>query len=154
RRAGRGGGHVDVAPLRPGVREDRDALARFDAEVDQAEADLLHDLAELREADVMPLAVALEADGDAVAVLGDRLREHARDRLRARARCGGRYLHQLSPPDAYSRTRLMLEIRGLCGRSELRRGWARPGTCARRRSAARPARPGAARRRSRSRSGR
>ncbi len=60
--AGGGRGHVGVGPLGPRVGEDADPLAGLQAEVDQPEPDLLHDLGELRVGHVFPPAVSLVAD--------------------------------------------------------------------------------------------
>ena len=73
---------VRVRPLGTGGAEDRDAVARGDAEVDQPAADLRDDLAELGVADVVPAAVTLEADRRMVAVPLGRKPDQVGDRRR------------------------------------------------------------------------
>ena len=80
-----GGGQVGIGPLGAGVGEDADALARLDPEVDQPEADLLHDRGELGVGDVVPGAVALEAHGGLARVLGCSVRNQVGDCARPRA---------------------------------------------------------------------
>ncbi len=82
-RARLGGAEVGVGPLGTGAAEDRDTVAGGDAEVDEAERDLLGYLADLAVGDVLPGAVALDAQGDAVGVLIGRQRQQVGDRLRA-----------------------------------------------------------------------
>ena len=90
-RPGGGDAEVGVRPLRPGRAEDRHAIARLDPEVDQAAADLRHDLAELGVADVVPGAVALVADRRAVAVLLGGQPDQVGDRRRAGGPCVDRH---------------------------------------------------------------
>ena len=102
-RCGRRDREVGVGPLRPGVGKDGDALARLDAEVDQAERDLADDLAHLRVGERLPRPVALLAYGDPIRVLARRQRHHVRDRPGTGRRLGrrrGRGLHVCSPPDS------------------------------------------------------
>jgi len=65
-RAGAGDGEVAVRPFRARVAQQRHALARRDAEIDEAQTDLAHDLADLGEGHVAPLAVDLAADRGAI----------------------------------------------------------------------------------------
>jgi hypothetical protein len=103
-RAGARDGEVAVRPLRARVAQDADALAGLHAQVDEAEADLAHDLADLREGHVVPFAVGLVAHGDAVGELLCRTTNEVGDRLRSRRmRGGGAGLHRSPPTDAYWR---------------------------------------------------
>ncbi len=148
-RAGRGRAHVGVRPLGAGVREDAHAITGFDPQIDHPESDLLHDLRELRVVDVVPGAVALVADGDALRVLGGASGYKVSDRLRPGRRGGGGGLHQdsLPPLGTTELTARMLALDGTPARSgapvfeAIRAGSALPG----RRDAARTARRGAPR---------
>jgi hypothetical protein len=88
--ASRGGGHVQIGPLGSGVGEDCEALAGLEPQVDQAEADLLHDAGKLGIAHVVPLAIALVAHRGLLAVGAGRVRDQIGDRtgLSGRRRSG------------------------------------------------------------------
>jgi hypothetical protein len=97
-RADRGRGEVGIRPLGTGVGEDAHALAVLDAEIDQPERHLAHDLVQLGERDVPPLAVALVANGGTIAIPLGRMRHQVGDRLRRGCRRRGGYLHDCLPP--------------------------------------------------------
>ena len=78
---------VHVAPVGPRRAQDRHPVARLDPEVDQAATDLRHDLAELRVADVMPLAVRLVAHRGGITMLCSSEADQVGDRGGARRRC-------------------------------------------------------------------
>jgi len=69
-RAGAGDREVGRGPLRPRLAQERDALARLDAEVDEAAGDLRACPAQLVVGDAVPFAVALEPLSLARAVKG------------------------------------------------------------------------------------
>ena len=82
---------------RDGCGEDADPLAGLDAEIDQPAGDLTHDLVQLGERDIPPLAIAACAHRGAIAEQLDRLREQVGDRLRRGCRRRGGDLHDCSP---------------------------------------------------------
>ena len=79
-RSGRADREAAPRPLDPGRAQHADPLARLDAEVDQPATDLRHDLADLGERDVTPLAVDLVLLRDSIAEQLDRTREQVGDR--------------------------------------------------------------------------
>jgi len=68
-------------PFLAGVAEDRDRLAGFEAQLDQAHADVAHDVAELAPGQRLPESVGFLAENDLVAAPLDGIPEHARDRV-------------------------------------------------------------------------
>ena len=94
---------VGVGPLGPRVGEDADLVAAVDAELLEAERDLLRDLAQLRIGDVDPFALGLVLVllGDLVGVLLDGQGQQVRECLRPGRRCargrGRLSLHRVPP---------------------------------------------------------
>jgi hypothetical protein len=78
-----GAEHREVGehPFDDGVRQDRRAVVRLEAERDQAVADLADGLRRLGPAPAAPQAELLLAHEDGVAALGDGVEEHRRNRL-------------------------------------------------------------------------
>jgi hypothetical protein len=99
-RTRRGRAEVREGPLGARIGEDADAVAALDAEVDQAEADLAHDLPRLRVVDVLPLVCDLVAREGSVAVELRGPTEEVGHRLRAGGDRRGRSLHELLLLDA------------------------------------------------------
>jgi hypothetical protein len=90
-----GGDHLHEAPLDARGREDADAFAGPDAEVDEPESDLTDALADLRVDDVPPRAVDLVPRGNLIAVPLGGKPDRVGDRLETR-RPGGRLMRPAS----------------------------------------------------------
>ena len=93
-----GDGEVAVRPFGARVAQQRDALAGSDADVDEAEADLADDVADLGESDIAPIAVDLVTNRDTFGELLGRAEQQVRDRLRTRRLTGGGAGFHHTPP--------------------------------------------------------